>query len=401
MAAPRDPFRADRRDDWATIIDAEGRAMPLVLRLKELRRVCKDTATYSNDDPFMIVPHSEADVRSVRQYPIETDPPEHTEYRALVEPMFRKPDLPAYQAGMRAMVAGVVAEAVGRGEVEVVREVSLVIQSRGLARLLGVGDAEADRWIGWGTHVFKQGDGRAKGDELHRYIERKYREAQGSDGEDMFSVLNRAEFQGRPLTHEEKLGFANMAFAGGRDTVIHTLSSIVAYLGDHPEALDFLRADPARILSATEEFVRFVSPLTVIARRCPHGGAVHGTEVEPGGRIGLCWPSANRDESGFQDPDSVVLDRKPNPHVGFGFGVHKCLGAPQARLIIRCLLRALCEQVERVEILAATPEIERESSYERQVGYAELRARLRAKASITHDRKSAFAGAASYKRNPS
>lgn len=376
MTVSRDPFCEDRRADRAATMRAEGQDMPLALKLKEVRRVCKDTKTFSNDDPFMIVPHSEAEVRSVRQYPIETDPPQHTEYRALVEPMFRKPDQPEYQAGMQAMIDAAVAEAIGRDELEAVRELSLPIQSRGLARLLGVDDAEAELWIGWGIHVFKEGDGQAKGNALERYIQRKYRETEGSEGDDLFSTLNRAAFQGRPLTDEEKYGFANMAFAGGRDTVIHTVSSIVAHLGEHPQALDFLREDPQRIVTATEEFVRYVSPLTVIARKCPHGGNVHDTEVQPGQRIGLCWPSANRDEQAFDRADEVVLDRKPNPHVGFGFGVHKCLGAPQARLIIRCLLRALCEQVQRIEVLAATPEVERESSYERQVGYAELRVRF-------------------------
>jgi len=378
MTESRDPFREDREADRAGTLRAEGQDMPLVLRLRELRRVCKDTKTYSNDDPFMIVPHSEADVRSVRQYPIETDPPQHTEYRALVEPMFRKPDRPAYQAAMKSMIDAAVGEALGRDEIEVVREFSLPIQSRGLAMLLGVADNEADRWISWGTHVFKEGDGQAKGGELHRYIVQKYRETEGSDADDMFSMLNRAQFQGRPLTDEEKYGFANMAFAGGRDTVIHTVSSIIAYLGEHPDDLDFIRRDPGHITTATEEFVRFVSPLTVIARKCPHGGRVHDTEVKPGQRIGLCWPSANRDEQAFHHPDQVILDRKPNPHVGFGFGVHKCLGAPQARLIIRCLLQSLCEQVQRIDVLHAIPEIERESSYQRQVGYAEVRARFHA-----------------------
>ena len=288
MTASRDPFREDRQADRARTIRAEGQDMPLVLRLKELRRVCKDTETFSSDDPQMIVPHSEADVRSVRQYPIETDPPDHTEYRALVEPMFRKPDQPEYQADMQSMIDAAVADAIGREQIEVVREFSLPIQSRALTRLLGVDDAEAEIWIGWGTHVFKDGDGHAKGNQLQQYIERKFHETRDSDGDDMFSTLNRAEFRGRPLTEEEKHGFANLAFAGGRDTVIHTISSIIAYLGEHPDALAFIREDPQRIITATEEFVRYVSPLTVIARKCPHGGEAGGKQVNPGERLGLC-----------------------------------------------------------------------------------------------------------------
>ena len=88
--------------------------------------------------------------------------------------------------------------------------------------------------------------------------------------------------------------------------------------------------------------------------------------------MGLCWPSANRDESVFKEPNKVVLDRMPNPHIGFGFGIHNCLGAPQTRLIIRSLLRALCEQVKSIELISFEPRIEKEESYTSQVGYDQV-----------------------------
>jgi cytochrome P450 len=353
-------------------MDADGHDMPLILRLQDVRKTCKDWKTFSNDDPFMIVPHSEADVRSVRQYPIETDPPDHTEYRALVEPFFNRPNDPAYQAGLRKLVDDALADAARPGSVEVVREFALPLQSRSLTRLLNVDESEADLWIGWGTHVFKEGDGVSKGAALADYIRRKFEETAGSNADDFFSVLNRIDFRGRQLTLEEKHGFANMAFAGGRDTVIHTVSSIIAYFAEHPEGLDFLRQDAARIITAGEEFVRYVSPLTAIARKCPHGARVLDAEVPPGGRVGLCWPSANRDETAFTNAQEVVLDRSPNPHIGFGFGIHKCLGAPQARLIIRSLLQSLCDQIKTIRLIEAVPEVETESSFQRQVGYKRL-----------------------------
>lgn len=373
----RDPFREDRERDGIKTMKAEGKDMPLVLRLQDVRRTCKDVKTFSNDDPFMIVPHSEADVRSMRQLPIETDPPEHTEYRALVEPIFRRPNDPVYQADMQVLISGMVTAATECDEIEVVRQFSLPLQSRGLTRLLGVDESEADLFVSWGTHVFKDGgDGVSKGSDLERYVEKKFAETEGSDADDFFSLLNRIDYRDRKLTQEEKYGFANMAFAGGRDTVIHTVSSIIVYLAEHADALEFLREDPSRINLATEEFVRFVSPLTAIARKCPHAAEVAGTEVEAGGRVGLCWPSANRDATTFQNPNEVVLDRAPNPHVGFGFGIHNCLGQHQARLIIRTLLKTLCEQVDRIELIEATPEMEIESSFTRQVGYASARVRF-------------------------
>jgi cytochrome P450 len=372
MNAERDPFREKRERTGIETMRAEGADMPLILRLQDVRKTCKDWKTFSNDDPFMIVPHSEANVRSVRQYPIETDPPDHTDYRALVEPFFDRPNDPAYQADMRKLVDRTVKAAADSASVEIVRDFSLPLQSKSLARLLNVDESEADLWISWGTHVFKEGDGVSKGAELADYIRDKFEATKNSNGPDFFSALNRADFRGRKLTLEEKHGFANMAFAGGRDTVIHTVSSVIAYFAEHPDGLDFLRQDPARIVTATEEFVRFVSPLTAIARKCPHGAKVLDAEVPPNGRVGLCWPSANRDAGAFAKPDEVVLDRSPNPHVGFGFGIHRCLGAPQARLIIRTLLASLCDQIQSIRLIEAVPEIETESSFSRQVGYKRL-----------------------------
>ncbi len=378
-ADPRDPFRAAREQEGILRVRAEGEDLPLVLRLQDVRKTCKDWKTFSNDDPLMIVLHSEADVRSVRQLPIETDPPQHTAYRKLVEPLFRRPQQPDYLADLRAMVRDKVRDALAADEIEAVRGLALPLQSHGLTRLLGVPDAEAATWIGWGTHVYRDGDDpAAKGSVIDTYFHQAFARATDPEANDFFSFLNHVEFEGRRLTEEEKHGFAHMTFAGGRDTVINTLSSIVAYVAEHPDALAFLRADEERITTAAEEFVRFVSPVTAIARRCPHGGDLPGTQtpIPAGGRVALCWPSANRDTAVFKDADQVVLDRAPNPHVGFGFGAHNCLGQHQARALIRSLLHELCDQVSRIELVEAVPEIEEESSYRRQSGYAKLRVRF-------------------------
>jgi cytochrome P450 len=173
------------------------------------------------------------------------------------------------------------------------------------------------------------------------------------------------------------MGFANLTFAGGRDTIIHTVSSIFAYLGHNPAALGFLREDPRRIVHAGEEFFRVVSPLTHIGRVCPVDTVVQGVAIPAGDRIGLGWASANYDETVFPAPAEVRLDRKPNPHVAFGFGPHLCLGAPHARLLIKTLLQGLADRVAAIEILAAEPNLEENPRYARAIGFKSLQSRLR------------------------
>ena len=172
------------------------------------------------------------------------------------------------------------------------------------------------------------------------------------------------------------MGFANIAFAGGRDTIIHTISCALAHLAAHPEALEFLRGDPKRIVHASEEFFRVFMPLTHIGRVCPEETEVLGVPVEAGGRVALCWASANFDEQAFDQPEEVRLDRKPNPHLSFGFGTHLCLGAPHARLILRTLLRLCCERVQTIIMLEAEERVEHEATYDRTLGYESLTVRL-------------------------
>jgi cytochrome P450 len=172
------------------------------------------------------------------------------------------------------------------------------------------------------------------------------------------------------------MGFANLTFAGGRDTIIHSISSVLAYLGKNPKALEFLRQDPQRIVLASEEFFRVFMPLTHIGRVCPVETDVHGVTVKPGGRVSLCWASANQDEAVFNAPDEVRLDRKPNPHLSFGFGAHLCLGAPHARLLLRTLLQKCTERVAGITVLAAKERVENEASYQRTLGYESLTVKL-------------------------
>ncbi len=368
-----DPFRQPRQESGILECEFQGELLPMILRHEDVRRAARDWKTFSSDAPFRVPIPSEEDARTMRQLPIETDPPDHTDFRKIVEPFFQRPKLPAVVAQVEALIDGLLTEALGRESIEVVREFALPLQSRALTYLLDVPETEAETWIGWGVHVFKDGGNKElKGAALERYLTGQFDRAEAEPGADFFSALSQATFRGRPLTREEMMGFANLAFAGGRDTVIYSVSSVLAYLGRNPEALEYLREDPSRIVHAGEEFFRVFMPLTHIGRVCPVETDLHGVTVKPGGRVSLCWASANRDEAAFPAPDEIRLDRKPNPHLSFGFGAHLCLGAAHARLLVRTLLLKCTQRVGRITVLAAEEHVEKESGYNRVSGYDSL-----------------------------
>ena len=377
MSSISDPFRDARHESGVLQCPFHGENITMILRHEDVRRAAKDWQTFSSDAPFRVPIPSEEDVRTVRQLPIETNPPEHTDYRAIVEPFFQRAKDPAMIGQVEALIDEMLTRALGRESIEIVHEFALPVQSRALTYLLNVPEPEADAWIGWGIHVFKVTGGEfKKGTVLEDYLQARFDRAEADPGEDFFSALTKADFRGRKLTREEMLGFANLAFAGGRDTIIHSISTALGHLAAHPEALEYLRADPKRITLASEEFFRVFMPLTHIGRVCPADTDLHGVSVKAGDRVSLCWASANHDESVFQAPDELRLDRKPNPHLSFGFGTHLCLGAPHARLILRTLLQKCCERVRRIEILEARAHVEHEARYERVSGYDALRVHM-------------------------
>jgi cytochrome P450 len=342
----------------------------MILRHADVRNAARDFQKFSSNSPFRVPIPSEEEVRTMRQLPIETDPPDHTDYRAIVEPVFQRPKSPEVIQKVEALLQRHVSDAFQRDSLGIITEFALPIQSHALTYLLNVPESEAETYIGWGIHVFKTVEGSfKKQNRLEDYLSAQFDRAEAQSGDDFFSTLLKAEFRGRKLTREEAMGFANLTLAGGRDTIIHSISSIIGYLGKNPAALAFLREDPRRIVHASEEFFRVFMPLTHIGRVCPVKTNVHGVDVDAGSRVSLGWASANFDSTVFEEPNEVRLDRKPNPHLSFGFGAHICLGAPHARLIVRTLLQTIVEQVAGITVLDAQQHVENEAAYQRPNGY--------------------------------
>ncbi|MBT5900599.1 MAG: cytochrome P450 [Opitutaceae bacterium] len=366
-----DPFKKARQDDGILINHIQGEDIPMVLRHADVREAAKDWRTFSSNASHRVPIPSEEDLRPMRQLPIETDPPEHTAYRKIVEPFFKRAKLPEVIAKVEALVDRLLSEALTQESIEAVRDFALPLQSTALTYLLNVAESEAETWIGWGTHVFNDGDGATKGTVLDTYLRQRLAQAAQNPGDDLFSALLSAEYQGRKLTHEEAMGFANLTFAGGRDTVIHTITSTLDYLCNQPDQLAYLSEDPKHIIAASEELFRVMTPLTHIGRVCPVATDVQGQTVPADGRMSLGWAAANFDPAVFDSPEEVQLDRKPNPHVAFGFGTHLCLGAPHARLILRTLLQQLSERVDQINILERKEAIET-AAYKRSVGFDRL-----------------------------
>jgi cytochrome P450 len=155
------------------------------------------------------------------------------------------------------------------------------------------------------------------------------------------SALLAANIDGRWLNPAELVGFAVLLLIAGNETTTNLISNAIALLDRHPDQRARLLEDPLRILPAIEEFLRFESPVQGLERIVTEDLKIGSKKLHRGEKVFLMLGSANRDERAIRDPDRFDVGRDPNPHLGFGFGAHFCLGASLARLE----MRVACEEI--------------------------------------------------------
>ncbi|MCV7154675.1 cytochrome P450 [Mycolicibacterium pyrenivorans] len=167
--------------------------------------------------------------------------------------------------------------------------------------------------------------------------------------DDMLSLVVNSEDP--TLSDIESYLFFNLLFSAGAETTRNSIAGGLLALAEHPGTFEALRSDTALLPTAIEEMVRWTSPSPSKRRTATRAATLGGHAVEPGQKV-LVWEgSANRDPAAFTDPDRFDISRKPNPHLGFGQGLHYCLGANLARLELRVLFEELLGRFASVQLV--------------------------------------------------
>ena len=375
-----DPFEEARQDSGLGHMDDQNDPVAMILRHKDVRKTAHNWKTYqSGAIPGRIVVPSEVNIRDIRQIPFEVDPPLHKDFRNLLEEWFKRPNKEVYKEKLTHQISTLIDDVLKKDTTDVVTDFALKLQSRALTLLLNTPYIESETFISWGTHVFRsEGDNldASKANVLYDYLDKKINEARENIGEDLYSVLLQAEVNGNKLTHDEIKGIMILTFAGGRDTVINAVTNTITYFAEHPESLLDIQKNPDKINRAVEELIRYFSPLTHMGRVVTEDAQICEHAIKNDTRVSLCWASANRDETVFENPNEVNFDRKMNPHVAFGFSHHNCLGATHARQVMRILLKLLANKITSISILKSRENIEELGEFRRKVGFHELIAKF-------------------------
>lgn len=168
--------------------------------------------------------------------------------------------------------------------------------------------------------------------------------------EDVITMLVQAQVDGRPLTEDEFLNYFLMLVVAGNETTRHTMSHGLRALADHPGEWDRFRAGGIKSQTATDEILRWASPVHFVRRIATRNMALAGAEIATGDKVAMYFTSGNRDEAHFDAPDRFDIGRARNPHMAFGKGgPHFCLGNFVAQLQIRVLIEELATRVARIE----------------------------------------------------
>jgi cytochrome P450 len=285
--------------------------------------------------------------RTEPQLPIEIDPPQHSRYRALVNPVFAPQRVAAITLRVKALARELIeGMAAGDGRAEAVAEFCVPVAITSLAAFTDVPLQDSDRWVGWITRMFDVSDrvaGVAASRELVAYIDALIAARRAAPTGDFISMLIAAEVDGERLDDTQIRSFMTVVFGAGFETTADALSVMLHWLARHPEALARLAAEPALIPAAVEEFLRWSSPIQVFGRNASRDLCLHGRDIAAGDIVALGFGAANRDPSVFEAPDELRLDRKPNRHLTFGAGPHLCAGAGVARMELAVTLETLVE----------------------------------------------------------
>ena len=346
---------------------------------QDVKKILRDYGTFMSATPFRVPIPSEEDLRPTPQLPIESDPPEHTEYRGLMDRHFSR-SAAAAKRGDTVLNADVLLdEAVAGGNCELVTEFALPLFLRALALTLGLPQWHVPRWLTWGIQALasQSTPGRPGNVDMNAFIDEVVDSAMTDPGDDFFGHLAKSEVRGRQLTRDELRGFGNLAFAGGRQTTVYALTSAIYHLAEHPQDAEYLRTHPDEIARAIEEFLRWATPIVHLGRTVTEEAEVGGVRLRPGELVSVCYAGANRDPSVFEDADEVKLNRKPNRHVAFGHGPHTCVGAPLARMVLSVGLIRFLARTRSFELAAEPVEhIEHLAGVDYRVGFDRLELNL-------------------------
>lgn len=297
---------------------------------------------------------------------IGTDDPLHTKRRNLVSRRFTPRAVATREDHVRGTVTALLDAVAARGgEAEIVADLASPLPAMMIGDLLGFPHEMWPKLRDWSTRTIVGGGGpryvtpdvMQAAEEFREACSELYDEKLAYPADDVMTIWTRAEIDGEPLHREIAMSDCLLLLDGGAETTRTVIARAMLELAAHPDQWQLLR-EGADLAIATEELIRWVTPVHNMCRVANRDYELGGTTIRAGQQVVLMYPSANRDPAHFEDPERFDVTREPNHHLAFGFGTHFCLGAALARLEIRTFFEELVRRVRSLRVKPGTDVVE-------------------------------------------
>jgi cytochrome P450 len=338
----------------------------LVTRYDDVVAVTQDPATFSSRVTMVTDAHPD-DIR-LSLGPLTLDPPLHAPLRRALLPTFNPKRVEELRPLVEQIVEDLLDELGDHDVVDGAAGFAELVPVRLMSHLFGVPASQGREFRRWVDGILKDGlldieVAREANRAMQAYFVRELRARRdgGAAKDDLVQVVLEARLteedgSTRELTEREQVGSLYVLMVGGIDTTWSLIGAALMHLGTHPDHLARLVAEPGLLPTAIEEFLRYYSPATV-GRVITRDADIGGCPVDGGKRLLLSFGSANRDATHFDRPDEVVLDRQSNRHIGFGVGIHRCIGSNLARMETEVALRGWLRRFRRFELVGDVADI--------------------------------------------
>lgn len=286
--------------------------------------------------------------------PVEIDPPQHRQYRAILDPLFSPKGILALRESIRALADDLIDSFVEREECEFTEEFSRLLPVYVFLDLMGLPRAMIGQFVKWVTDTLHSQDPalilKATND-ISDYLKDAIAEKQANPDNGALSAIVHGRIDGAPLSFKEMLGFSFFVFIAGIDTVYATLNNIFLWLARNEARRHEIVASPDNLAAITEELLRAYT-VTFSGRTANCDTVVRGVSIKEGDKVLCCLPAANYDPEVFANPLEINFHRPRKPHLAFSGGVHSCMGSHLARLEIRICLEEFLKRIPDFEVKA-------------------------------------------------
>ena len=373
---PHPAFKQLRDEDpvsWQ--LENDGRGFWAVTRYQDILTVSKNTKVFSSAKGIRLE-DMDVEETEARRTMMELDPPEHTDYRRMVNPPFSHHEVQTYYEAIRHLAHEVVASVRGQRSFDFVEAIARQLPMRMLGKMLGVADEDSTWLVRNGDALLGNADPEFTNFpvdlvdtseyrllpfrspvslELFAYAEKQARlrtqESDSSPRADVINMLLRPKRDGATLSEHEFKNFFTLLVAAGNDTTRYSMTAGLLALIEHPEQRAQLQADPALISNAVEEMLRWGTATMHFRRTASQDTELGGKSIKAGDKILIWYIAGNYDERQFPEPYRFDITRTPNEHLTFGLNTpHKCLGEHLARAEMCVLFEELLPLIDNVQV---------------------------------------------------